>query len=162
MIIVSFCSTVICATSVATPQLPLYFLAARSLTSWTYFFWASAALRSLYSAHLLYFALPYDRENQPPPPPCLVFCRIETYLEVEGASLRGVLELGVLVTLFEQSVELEDDVVSSAPYCALHERTGCFDWPHLKELIVAKGLGEVLAVGDGLSELGGLGDHVCG
>jgi hypothetical protein len=34
--------------------------------------------------------------------------RIETYLEVEGAGLRGVLELGVLVTLLEQSVELDD------------------------------------------------------
>jgi hypothetical protein len=32
--------------------------------------------------------------------------RVETYLEVEGASLRGILELGVLVTLLEQSVEL--------------------------------------------------------
>jgi hypothetical protein len=42
------------------------------------------------------------------------------------------------------------------------KRTGCFDRPHLKELIVAKGLGKVLAVGDGLLELGGFGDHVCG
>jgi hypothetical protein len=84
-------------------------LAARSLTSWTYFFWASAALRSLYSDHLLYFALPCEREDQPLSSLCcIVKLRIETYLEVESASLRGVLELGVLVTLLEQSVELND------------------------------------------------------
>ena len=35
--------------------------------------------------------------------------------------------------------------------------------PHLKELIVGGGLGQLLAVLDGLLELGGLGDgHVCG
>lgn len=32
----------------------------------------------------------------------------KTYLEVEGAGLGGVLELGVLGALLEQSVELED------------------------------------------------------
>jgi hypothetical protein len=34
--------------------------------------------------------------------------------------------------------------------------------PHLEKLIVGRGLGELLAVLDGLLELGGLGDHVCG
>jgi hypothetical protein len=42
------------------------------------------------------------------------------------------------------------------------KESGYFDRPHLKELIVAKGLREVLAVGDGLLELGGFGDHICG
>jgi hypothetical protein len=50
--------------------------------------------------------------------------RIGTYLEVEGASLRGVLELGVLVTLLEQSVELDDDIFSSALFYALHKKNG--------------------------------------
>jgi hypothetical protein len=52
--------------------------------------------------------------------------RVETYLEVEGASLRGVLELGVLVTLLEQSVELNDDIVSSALFYALRKKNGVF------------------------------------
>ena len=43
-------------------------------------------------------------------------------------------------------------------------RTGCFDRPHLEELVVGGGLGKGLAVGDGLCELGGLlgSDHVGG
>ena len=43
-------------------------------------------------------------------------------------------------------------------------RTGWFDRPHLEELVVGGGLGEGLAVGDGLCELGRLlgSDHVGG
>ena len=33
---------------------------------------------------------------------------------------------------------------------------------YLEELVVGGGLGEAAAVLDGLLELGGLGDHVCG
>jgi hypothetical protein len=34
--------------------------------------------------------------------------------------------------------------------------------PHLEKLVVGWGLGQLLAVVDGLLELGGLGDHICG
>jgi hypothetical protein len=93
----------------------------------------------------------------------MVKLRIETYLEVEGAGLGGVLELGVLVTLLEQSVEL-DDTWHGQRCSRLQQRSNAtgIGRPHLEKLIVGRGLGELLAVLDGLLELGGLGDHVCG
>jgi len=79
------------------------------LTASTYFFWASAALRSLYSAHFECFALPCERKiSRPSLPYCMTRWRIRAYLEVEHARLRGVLELGVLGALLEQSIDLHN------------------------------------------------------
>jgi hypothetical protein len=77
--------------------------------------------------------------------------RIRTHLEVESAGLGGVLELGTIHRM-----------VSGALNYRGPTQTG-IGRPHLEKLIVAWGLGQLLAVVDGLLERVGLGgDHICG
>lgn len=85
------------------------YLATSFFTASTYLFWASAALRSLCSCHLLYLALPCGKKEASAVRRRDISSRnCKTYLEVDHAGLGGVLELGGLRTLLEQSVDLHD------------------------------------------------------
>jgi hypothetical protein len=80
------------------------------------------------------------------------------YLEIEHAGLVRGFDGRVLGTLFEQSVELY-------PFQSVHVASFplVFDvLPYLEELIIRRLGLELTAVLDGLLEVCGLGDHICG
>ena len=87
---------------------------------------------------------------------------IGTYLEVEHARLRGVVELGILSTLLEQSVDLRNTHHGQRYTSLQHRRNIELHQSHLEKLVVGRGLGKGAAVLDGLLELGGFGDHIDG
>jgi hypothetical protein len=81
------------------------------------------------------------------------------YLEIEHAGLVRGLDGRVLGTLLEESVELYP-IHSQFP-CGFLPRVWCCN-SYLEELVIRRLSLELTAVLDGLLEVCGLGDHICG